>query len=71
MGFLFDCFHRKTSFPITRRNGSGSHVVANTYVVCLECGKELPYSWDEMRIVKLPRLDADKAMNTTVPVQHS
>ena len=71
MGFLFGCSHRNTSFPITRRSGSRPGAPAQTYVVCLECGKELPYSWDEMRIVKRPRLEADKAMNTNVPVQHS
>ncbi len=24
---------------------------ASTYVVCLDCGKELAYSWEEMRIL--------------------
>ncbi|MCX6618129.1 MAG: hypothetical protein NTZ98_18800 [Acidobacteria bacterium] len=23
----------------------------DTYVVCLDCGKEMPYSWEEMRLV--------------------
>ena len=25
---------------------------SRTYVVCLECGKEFPYNWSEMRIEK-------------------
>jgi len=25
--------------------------VTGVYVVCLDCGQELPYSWDEMKVV--------------------
>ncbi len=48
------CGHGNTSFPITR----GDKVVqekqapaGKTYVVCLNCGKEIPYSWDQMKVV--------------------
>jgi hypothetical protein len=51
---LFGCWHTHFSFPQTvrlgtRRNRAAS--VTGTYVVCLDCGKELPYDWQEMRIV--------------------
>jgi hypothetical protein len=51
---LFGCWHTRYSFPQTvrpgtRRNRAAS--VTGTYVVCLDCGKELPYSWQEMRVV--------------------
>jgi hypothetical protein len=46
--FLFRCQHRRTTFPLTRgkRSSSGS----GTYIVCLDCGREFPYNWQEMRI---------------------
>jgi hypothetical protein len=53
MGFLLGCSHKKTSFPITRpRKAPQARRLKNTYIVCLACGEELPYSWTEMRIVK-------------------
>ena len=50
---MFGCWHSNYSFPITVRNGrrSKAAAVTGTYVVCLDCGKELPYDWHEMRIV--------------------
>jgi len=51
---FFGCWHTRYSFPLTvrpgvRRNRAAS--VTGTYVVCLDCGKELPYDWQEMRVV--------------------
>jgi hypothetical protein len=51
---FFGCWHTHYSFPLTvrpgvRRNRAAS--VTGTYVVCLDCGKELPYDWQEMRVV--------------------
>lgn len=45
---MFGCSHRRTTFPMSpqRRNG----VQHNTYVTCLDCGKELNYDWAEMRM---------------------
>lgn len=54
---LFGCWHTHYSFPITiRANARRSRVAAQTgtYVVCLDCGKELPYDWHEMRVVGMP-----------------
>jgi len=42
------------SFPITTKRGQRRSAAASqtgTYVVCLDCGKEFPYSWEEMRVV--------------------
>ena len=49
----FGCSHGKTTFPITLRNPeSPLHDSPKTYIVCLDCGKEIPYSWAEMKAVK-------------------
>ena len=50
---LFGCGHKHHSFPITVKKGRRSPAasVTGTYVVCLDCGKEFPYDWKEMRIV--------------------
>src|SRR5436190_22299774 len=55
---LFGCTHRKTTFPITpiRRCRIATRSItekkAQTYVACLDCGKELPYDWERMCRVK-------------------
>jgi hypothetical protein len=58
MGFLdvlFGCSHKKLSFPITvrgaRRRSSQAASVTGTYVVCLDCGHEFPYDWNQMKVV--------------------
>jgi hypothetical protein len=51
---LFGCWHSHYSFPITVRPGARRNkaaAVTGTYVVCLDCGKEFPYSWEEMKVV--------------------
>ena len=50
---LFGCRHGNYSFPLTLKSGrchpgSGR---AGTYVVCLECGRELSYDWSRMRVM--------------------
>jgi len=51
MEILFGCWHGNYSFPITlkpgRYPGAGR---TGTYVVCLDCGRELPYDWHRMRV---------------------
>ena len=51
---IFGCSHRRTTFPLTPRRKLGSNAgrAAVTYVVCLDCGKEFGYDWQEMRIRK-------------------
>ena len=51
---VFGCWHSRYSFPITvrrdcRRNQAAS--LTGTYVVCLDCGKEFPYDWKEMKVI--------------------
>ena len=50
---LFGCLHRNYTFPRTIRRGerSAAASLTGTYVVCLDCGKELPYDWNTMKIV--------------------
>lgn len=51
---LFGCWHKNISFPLTSRSGkrrSEAASVTGTYVVCLDCGKEFPYDWQQMRVV--------------------
>jgi len=52
--WLFGCAHRRTSFPITLRNGSATsrRDGAETYMVCLDCGKHMPYDWAAMRLTE-------------------
>jgi len=46
----FRCTHKKTSLPITRRRkGNEVNRLANTYVVCLSCSEQIPYSFSESR----------------------
>ena len=57
MRFLFGCSHKRTSFPITlperaRKVAAPQSAAGHrTYITCLDCGKEIPYSWEEMRVV--------------------
>lgn len=62
--WLFGCAHRRTSFPITFRNASNyrkSSQSAETYIVCLDCGKRFAYDWAAMCIAKQP---AEAAVST-------
>jgi hypothetical protein len=57
MSFLsevFGCAHAHYSFPRTVRHGvrrSPAAAVTGTYVACLDCGKELPYDWNQMKVL--------------------
>ena len=63
MGLLFGCSHKNTTFPFTRpRKVKEGGRLADTYIVCLDCGFETPYSWNEMRSFKERR----KATSTNV-----
>lgn len=42
---MFNCSHRRTTFPQTAVRG-----VSRTYIVCLDCGKEFAYDWATMRV---------------------
>ena len=47
---FFRCSHRKTTFPLTPARKVVKLSCNGTYVVCLDCGKEFDYDWQEMRI---------------------
>ena len=58
---LFGCSHKNYSFPITAKPGqrrSQAASVTGTYVVCLDCGKEFAYDWQQMRFVHPTRQHA-------------
>ena len=55
---FFGCWHNRYSFPITVRPASRkgfrpskAAALTGMYVVCLDCGKELPYDWKEMKVI--------------------
>ncbi len=63
---LFGCSHHRCSFPITvrgklRRSAAAS--VTGTYVVCLDCGQEFPYDWNQMKLVEVKPETAGKPVN--------
>jgi hypothetical protein len=39
--WIWGCSHRRTTLPVTHN--------AETYVVCLECGRRFAYDWARMR----------------------
>jgi hypothetical protein len=50
---FFGCSHQRTTFPLTPARKSiafPAAAAARTYVVCLDCGKEFAYDWQEMRV---------------------
>ena len=51
---IFGCRHSNYSFPITVRAGSRRNAAAlltGTYVACLDCGRDLPYDWQDMKVI--------------------
>ncbi len=60
---VFGCWHTHYSFPITVRPGprrNSAAALTGTYVVCLDCGKEFPYDWQEMRVIGSPAKASDR-----------
>ena len=51
INLVFRCPHRRLTRPVTpvSRRGEPS---GDTYVVCLDCGKQFSYDWEKMRIGK-------------------
>ena len=55
MDVLFGCTHANYSLPRTLkpvRNSSGVPCEPRTYVVCLDCGKDVPYDWNKMKVTR-------------------
>lgn len=54
LDMLFGCWHKNLTFPLTSKRGqrrSNAASATGTYVVCLDCGREFPYDWDEMKVI--------------------
>jgi len=54
---LFGCRHARYSFPVTIRKGGRrppAAALTGTYVACLDCGREFPYDWREMKVITSP-----------------
>jgi hypothetical protein len=50
---LFGCAHSHYSFPrAVRSRRAAASRLTGTYVVCLDCGKEMAYDWSNMTVVK-------------------
>lgn len=58
------CWHVNRGPLITLRpetKKTGAAAITGTYFVCLSCGKEFPYDWDQMRTVKVQRRTEKKS----------
>ena len=58
MNALFGCSHKHYTFPRTVKPGQRCSRLAGmtgTYVVCLDCGKEFAYDWQEMKVIASPK----------------
>jgi hypothetical protein len=66
MDAMFGCRHTRYSFPITLRAASRRAAGARigTYVVCLDCGRELNYDWQQMRVSNSRPKEAARALVT-------
>jgi hypothetical protein len=51
VNLVFRCSHRKLTRPITLRGEPGA-LCTDTYVVCLDCGKQFAYDREEGRVMK-------------------
>lgn len=51
---IFACRHKKCTPLITCRPGtqrSGVASITGTYFICLKCGKEFAYDWENMKVI--------------------
>lgn len=63
------CAHDRCTFPISVKPGerrSEAAGVTGIYIVCLDCGKELAYSWEEMKAISV-RSRVKRRGTMTVP----
>ena len=68
LNLLFRCSHRRLTRPLTPVNTKGvPH--GETYVVCLDCGKQFDYDLKEMRIGKpIDRLHGSSVVPKEMPL---
>jgi hypothetical protein len=64
---LFGCRHKNYSFPITIKPGRQRNHATHprTYVVCLDCSRELVYDWARMRVTAEPPASISTIRGTT------
>lgn len=70
VNLLFRCPHQRLTRPVTPVSKDGnSH--GDTYVVCLDCGKQFSYDLKEMRVGKpLPTSTATGVLPPDMPKPH-
>jgi hypothetical protein len=61
LNLLFRCSHRRLTRPVTPVSRAGQPH-GETYVVCLDCGKQFSYDVREMRIGKPLESSADRGV---------
>jgi hypothetical protein len=71
-GLVFGCWHKRCSFPMSvrgeLRRSTAAASVTGTYVVCLDCGREFPYDWSQMKMLaSKPRTEWAAEPATIVP----
>jgi RNA polymerase subunit RPABC4/transcription elongation factor Spt4 len=57
VNILFGCRHAHYSVPVSVRRAMRrpqAAALTGTYVVCLDCGKEFAYDWQEMKVITSP-----------------
>jgi hypothetical protein len=68
------CAHDRCTFPMSLKSGRHrpeAAKVTGVYVVCLACGREFAYSWDQMRVVsgeKTRRTMTVESISTEMPL---
>jgi len=65
LNLLFRCAHRHLTRPLTRLGEAGVRQ-SESYVVCLDCGKQFVYDLDQMRIGKV--IDQPHKASVVLPV---
>jgi len=67
---VFGCWHKRCTFPITvrgkLRRSTAAASVTGTYVVCLDCGREFPYDWLQMKMLASKPRTAGAAQPVTI-----
>ena len=61
LNLLFRCSHRRLTRPVAPITKAGQPH-SQSYVVCLDCGKEFAYDWQSMKIgepVRVPVATAE------------
>jgi hypothetical protein len=60
---VFGCRHARYSFPVTVRRATRrpqAAALTGTYVVCLDCGKEFAYDWQQMHVITSPERHSER-----------